>query len=456
MKLKVVLVGAGSQEFGPASIRDVLLSDILFESDLHLVLMDIKADALEGHKTYTEDIAKKLDRTLTISTTTSLDEALVEADYVISAIEIRRHFYWAQDFHIPRKYGYQQIYGENGGPGGLFHALRNFGPTIDIVKAMERHCPDAILLNYTNPLPKLTQLITTTSKIKTIGLCHGVFQGKKQVASLLQMDVNDLEAYASGTNHFTWFESIKDKRTGEDLYPKLKEMEAKANWLHDWDEIALSRLLFRIYGLFPSPGSNHIGEYIRWATPLLASSRLQYFYDPKAGDPWEKREIPPFLYNLNVNPTHVPQYGPLKEAYYYHPEEKDPDEICGSGELAIPIIEGLSFGTHHDLAAINIPNTESYVPGIDSHAVIEIPATVGPDGLKPITMQRLPEGPMALIRTQCSIHTLLVDAYVNKSRDILLQALMLDPMMDNYHNAVPMINEFFEQQKDFLPDMHWS
>ena len=134
MPLKIVLIGAGSQEFGPASIRDVLLSEILARRDIHLVLMDKNATELPGHLRYARDIAARLGRQTHLSATTDLSEALEGADFVISAIEVRRYFYWSQDFHIPRKYGFRQIYGENGGPGGLFHALRNFSPMEEIVR----------------------------------------------------------------------------------------------------------------------------------------------------------------------------------------------------------------------------------------------------------------------------------------------------------------------------------
>ena len=453
--MKITVIGAGSQEFGPATIRDVLLSDVLGSPDIELCLMDIDESSLPGHKKYAESVAEKLNRKTKITVSSNLTEAVSNADYVISAIEIKRYFFWAQDFHIPRKYGFQQIYGENGGPGGLFHALRNYNPTMEIVRAMEQYCPDALLLNYTNPLTKLTQLITTHSNIKTIGLCHGVFQGKKQLAQLLEIPVEKINAKASGLNHFSWFQSIHHSETGEDLYSLLKEKEMQANWLSDWDEIALSRTLYRIYKLYPSPGANHIGEYIRWAGELLASSRLQYFYDPKEKNPWSTGEIPPYLYNLNINPTHLKMYGDLEQAYYPN-EEKDPNEICASGELAIPIIEGLSFNIKHNLGAINIRNNKHWVPGIDEHCVVEIPATVDSKGVHPVLMPKLPEGPLSYLRTLASINTLLVESYHKKSRDILLQALMLDPTTESYPNAVHLINEMFELQGEYLPEMKWD
>jgi alpha-galactosidase len=151
MSLRIVLIGAGSKEFGPATTRDVMLSDILAGRNIHLVLMDINPVELENHQKYAVEIAEKLNRNIIVSHTTSLEKALEGADFVITAIEIKRYYYWSQDFHIPRKYGFKQIYGENGGIGGIFHALRNFGPTHKIVTAMEQICPNAMLLSSTNP-----------------------------------------------------------------------------------------------------------------------------------------------------------------------------------------------------------------------------------------------------------------------------------------------------------------
>ena len=299
MNLKIVLVGAGSREFGPATIRDILLSDALCAEDLEITLMDISDAELPATQQYAEAVAQRLGRRVAITHTTRLDEALPGADFVVTAIEIRRYHYWAQDFHVPRQHGFRQIYGENGGPGSLFHALRNMGPSLEIARAMERQCPEALLLNYTNPLTKLCEALSRFSSVRTVGLCHGVFAGKQQLCKLLDLPYDDLEAYASGLNHITWFQTIKNRQTGEDLYPILRERERQAHWLAEWDEIALSRMLLRIFGLYPSPGTNHIGEYIRWAEDFLGSSLLQFFYDPADGHPWETGRVPTWIYNLD-------------------------------------------------------------------------------------------------------------------------------------------------------------
>lgn len=454
MKLKIVLVGAGSREFGPASLRDILLSDAVCAADLEVVLMDVKATELPAMQQYAERVAEKLRRRVRLWHTTDLDKALEGADFVITAIEIRRYFYWAQDFHVPRQYGFRQIYGENGGPGGLFHALRNMGPMLEVARAMERQCPDAWLLNYTNPLTKLCEALNRLSSIRTVGLCHGVFAGKKQLSRLLEVPVDDLEAYACGLNHCTWFQTIRHRKTGEDLYAGLREREREAHWLAEWDEIALSRILLRTFGLYPSPGTNHIGEYIRWAEEFLGSSLLQFFYDPVDGHPWDTGKVPTWIYNLHENATDIPLFTRRSESKALDMDEPG-EAIKPSGELAIPIIEGLFCGVRQDLAAVNVAN-EGFVPGLPEGSIVEVPATVDQEGLHAWTMAPLPEGILALLGRQTSINKLLVEAFANGSRRTLLQALLLEPTTHSYRSAVAVLDRMCALQESVLPRMTWE
>ncbi len=451
--LRIVLVGAGSREFGPASIRDLLLSDPLCDRDLSLVLVDIDPSGLPRSRAYAETVAERLGRRVAVSATTDLEAALPGARAVILSIEIKRYFHWAQDFHVPRMFGSSQIYGENGGPGGLFHALRNMGPAVELARAMEVRCPEAWLVNYTNPLTKLCEAQSRLSSVRVVGLCHGVFHGMEQMARLLELPVERLDARASGLNHFTWFESVRDRETGEDLYPRLRRREGEAHWLHDWDEIALSRILFRVFGLYPSPGANHIGEYLGWAREFLGSSLLQFFYDPVRGAPWETGETPTWLYNLGENPTDVPVF-PESPLPRVRDERPDTADLAPSGELAVPLLEGVLCGVDTYLDAVNVPN-DGYVPGLPEDAVVEVPARADASGLRPSTMARLPEGILGLLRTQTSINRLLVEAFADGSRGTLLQALLLDPTTDSYRTAVHTIDEMFRLQGEVLPEMEW-
>ena len=448
--IKIVLVGAGSREFGPATIRDICLSDALCTVGIHLMLMDVSPARLPEMQAYAERLAGKLEREIAVKTSTDLREALEGADFVVVAIERNRYFYWAQDFHVPRLFGFNQIYGENGGPGGLFHALRNMPPMVKIAKAMEEYCPDAWLLNYTNPLTKLCEALTRLTSIRTVGLCHGVLHGKQQLARLLDLPAEDIYAQASGLNHITWFQSITRRSTGEDLYPMLHEREREAHALGEWDEIALSRILLRTFGLYPSPGTNHIGEYIRWAPEFLGSSLLQFYYDPAVGHPWETDHVPTWIYNLHRETTQYPLFE--TETKRDGPTDLDSAPVESSGELAIPLIEGLATGQTIHLPAVNVTNNGA-VPGLPDDAIVEIPAHVDRQGVHPTTMPRLPEPILALLRTQCSINALLVEAFQYGSKQKLLQALLLDPATRSYRSAASLIPEMIKLQSDVLPPL---
>ncbi len=457
MTVKLAIIGAGSRSFGPAMIRDIFLSDVLDETGVELALMDIIPEHLPEIVNYAHNVAERLDREADITQGTDLDEALRDADFVITAIEVNRYLYWAQDFHVPRHYGFMQIYGENGGPGGLFHTLRNMGPMLEIAQRMEALCPDAVLLNFTNPESKLCQAITTLTEIETYGLCHGVGMGRDQIAEFLQRPLETLDTAACGLNHFTWFQTIRDRETGEDLYPLLRAREREADPMADWDELALSRTCLRTFGLWPSPGANHIGEYIRWAQEFLASSALQYYYDPVEGHPWETGEIPKFVYALGNHPTDVPLFPEEKAAEPAVAEHKGPGDeapLKASGELAVPIIEALTGSVTREIGAVIVPNNGA-IPGLDDDVAVEVPAVADGDGVHPEQMARLPEPITAMLRTQGSIQKLLVETYTERSRRKLLQALLLDPTAHSYRNAVALINEMCELQQALLPQLEW-
>jgi alpha-galactosidase len=445
--VKIAVVGAGSRSFGPATVRDVLLSGPLAGLGVELALMDIQAEPLRDSERDARAVAARLGHRAEISATTQLAAALRGADYVVAAIEVDRYRYWAQDFHLPRRYGFRQVYGENGGPGGLFHALRNMGPMLEVARTMERLCPGALLLNYANPEHKLCEAVTRLTRVQAVGLCHGVFMGRRQLARILELPAEELDTAACGINHFTWFQRLRHRPTGADLYPRLRQAEREGDWLSDWHEIGLSRVLFRRFGLWPSPGANHIGEYIRWAEEFVASE-LQFFHDPADGEPPPDR-IPEFVYSLGGDvtdrPWRPPPAGPAATA---GPEDRP---LLPSGELAVPIMEGLSCGVRRELEAVNLPNRGA-MPDLPDEMVVEIPAVADGQGLHRRQMEPLPEAIAAMLRLQGSIHKLLVESFAERSREKLLQAILLDPAVDSYRRAVAFMDEMLRTQKDLLPE----
>ena len=453
-KLKIAFIGSGSG-FCVATINDILLDDRLDKIHIDLYLMDVLEEAVDYSETYANKVIKKYNKNINVIGTTSTEKALDGADFVITAIETGRFYYWTMDYHIPRRYGSTQIFGENGGPGGMFHFLRNIKPMHEIALAMERLCPNALLINYTNPEAKLVDAIGRLTKITAVGLCHGIGEGQYMISQLLGIPVEEFDVEACGLNHFGWIQKITCKKTGEDLYPLLKKREREANWLADWDAIALARILLRTYGLLAYPVANHVGEYIRWADAFIAQPNMQFFHDPVSETPWENKKIPTFVYNINH--YHDAPFFPEKEGT----EKEMMDERFSvkpklefSGEYGVPIISAMTFDEKADLLVVNKKN-KGKIPGLPDDMAVELPATVDGKGIHTKQMEPLPDAITSMIATQGVIHKLITEAYIEQSRNKLLQATLLDPTSSSYNSTVAMINELCERQKDILPPMFW-
>lgn len=455
-KLKIVMIGAGSCCFCPVTLSDILLSDPINSLPLEVCLMDIDQKALDVSYAFAQKAVAVSGRTLKLWATTDLDDAVRDADFVVTAIEVDRYHYWSMDFHLPRRYGFRQVYGENGGPGGMFHTLRNLGPTLHIAHRMEALCPDAWLINYTNPEAKLVEAVNKLTKIRAVGVCHGFEMGVDQIAKLLERSPEELDVTGYGLNHFGWMTSIREKSTGKDLYPEFREKEAKSHWLASWDEVALSRMMMRTYGLYPYPGTNHVGEYIAWSDEFLASTKIQYFFDPVKEHPWDTRKPPRFVYDFCSNPTGIPfsEVDKDKEEEYEECFVIGPQGLTRSHEYGIPIIEAIAFNLNRYIPSLNMLN-KGQMPGVMEDMCVEGPCMVDGEGIHPMPVEPLPAAITAMINQQGAIHRLVIEAYTEQSRNKLLQAMLLDPTISNYNNAVALIDEMCERQKEILPQLHW-
>jgi alpha-galactosidase len=453
--LKITIIGAGSVSFCPTTVSDILRNESAKTADLEIALMDINQEALDISYDFCLKLKDKYNPDAKITSTLDLREALTGADFVVTAIEKNRYFYWSQDFHIPRKYGFRQVYGENGGPGGMFHTLRNLGPMLEIAKTMEEVCPDAYLLNYTNPEAKLVEMISKATKIKVVGLCHGEQMGVDQIAGILGMDKAELDTEVCGLNHFGVITRLVHKKTGEDLYPLLREKERLMDKLAHWDEYTLSRIMLRLYGVWMYPGTNHIGEYIAWSDQFLASAQMQYFYDPASEQPWLGKGNEPleFIYSISGRDWEKDMFKNEKKDIFKEAFDSD-NKFAQNHEYGVPIIEAIAFNKPLKVGAVNVVN-KGYAPNLPDGMVVEIPAMIDGEGIHPLKTRKIPAAIAAMIATQGAITELLYEAYVERSRYKLLQTVLLDPTVSTYSNAVHMINEMFEMQKDILPDLKW-
>jgi len=427
--MKIVIIGAGSGSFGGGMIRDVLVCPELRGRDVTLSLVDIDPEALERMAGFAEMLKQQVGADATIEATTDRRAALPNADYVIISVCRHRYPLWEQDFRVPLSYGFRHCLGENGGPGAVFHALRSFELLMPICRDIEELAPDALVLNFTNPEMKVLHAILTLTQVKAAGLCHGIGGAIGLLAQLLERPADSFRVTSAGMNHFYAVLAVEDLESGRDL---IEDAKKKALELGDACGPPLFRQILRIFDTFTFPSEDHIGEYLSFGAEFMGT---RWHYGQEAS------KVP-----LMPEP-------PGKDLVDRFQEPDPPASLLDmSGELCVPIICDIELNRNVFREAVNVLNTGPYIHNLPSTAAVEIPAQVDGDGLHPIEVGDLPEPFAELIRRQCTICELLTEAYRTRRRQLLLQALLLDPCVDGSVAAEEMLDHMLELQADFLPE----
>ena len=213
MNYKIVIIGAGSTNFGLGIVSDFFKSKIL--KGATIVLHDINSETLKNTLQIALSYKEKLGVDYKIEATTSRTEALKDANFCLISIEVGRRFdLWDQDWKTPLQYGIKQVYGENGGPGGLFHAMRQIPAIIKICEDIEKICPDAYIFSYSNPMQRICHALTTRfPDLKIVGLCHEIASMERQLPSLLETTIDNIDYEAGGLNHLSILLNAKFKDT---------------------------------------------------------------------------------------------------------------------------------------------------------------------------------------------------------------------------------------------------
>ncbi|MCJ7583672.1 MAG: hypothetical protein MUO30_02735 [Anaerolineales bacterium] len=455
---KIVVIGAGSSEFAENTFSSLMRSKKLRGSTMALV--DRNPDSLDICRRLADRLNREWDSRMTFTVHTHHREALEGAEFVVSAIEVgAREALWRSDYEIPLKYGVHQPYAENGGPGGFAHAARNVGPLMEIVRDMERACPDAWFINFTNPMIRICDAVNRHSKIKAVGLCHQIFIGYVMVGVALAKDLGytvpegltGMEASvthyalheqvrrqiiplvdirAAGLNHFSWILSIHDKRTGEDLYPLFRkrffELEPKFE--------PLTRRVFEAFDIFPVPGDTHLCEYLPWLTDPVTK-------------PWEKYDIKLYDWDLmaSLRDFRLDRLNEMANGNMTIEGLLDTDS-----EGALEMIENVAgAGNHYHLAA-NLRNV-GQVSNLPLGCTVETPVMVDGDGIHPVHVGALPEPVAELCRRETTVAQLCVDAAVEGSREKALQCLLLDPVISDIEVAKQILDDYLTSYKEYLP-----
>jgi alpha-galactosidase len=435
---KVVLIGAASASFGPRMIADAMLTPEMRGSTLTLV--DIDAQRLDVMAAYARRLNEALDAGVRIEAEVDRARALPGAEFVISSIAVKRDELWKLDHQIPLKHGIKQVLGENGGPGGLSHSLRNIPIVLGIAKDMEKYCPNALLMNFTNPESRNCLAVSRYSSTKFVGLCHGIGMAYNSIGRITGIPADDLEAIAAGLNHFVWVLDIRRKSTKEDVYPLLRA----ADKTYDPSYYPMTRKLMRDFGLYPHPSDDHVGEYIGWAWEYCGTEG----YDFERADYWRAKnwEQVERVARGEAKPPMPQDFSGTAEDQME--EERQP--LTKSGEFAFPIIVSMVDNRHDLIEAVNIPNN-GLIANLPDWAVVEVPAVVGCDGVKGVQVGAMPAGIAALLNTQAHVQDLVVDAAVLGSRQLALQALLADPVVHGAEAAEKTLDELLAVHAPYLP-----
>ena len=445
---RIAFVGAGSTVFARALLRDLFTFP-----DLHgasIVLMDIDPDRLDATERVARRVAEQAKAPARIEATTDRRRALDGADYVVNMIQVGGYRpATVTDFEIPKKYGLRQTIGDTLGIGGIMRALRTIPVMLDIARDMEECCPDALFLNYTNPMAILTWAMARATPIKTVGLCHSVFGTASEIAGWLGLPAAEVDYLCAGINHMAFY--LRLERDGRDLYPDLRRL------LADGKAPAHERVRFEVlrrFGFFVTESSEHFSEYVPWFIKRDRPDLIERFNIPLDEYParcedqiadWDEMRAA----LTSDDPEAVDRYqaarrgklNPMLERRLQATLREDPSRAAElrqlwlaerghrldghSGEYGTLIIHSMETGNPRVVYG-NVSN-HGLIDNLPEGCCVEVPCLVDKNGVQPVHVGPLPPQLTALMQTNVNVQALTVEAALTGKRAHVHHAALLDP-----------------------------
>jgi len=406
---KVTFVGAGSAVFARQIMTDILAVEGLDEGEFALV--DLDPTRLELARVIAERLIALTGKSWSVRASTERQELLPGSDFIVNSIEVAGLANVRPDYDIPLKYGIDQCIGDTIGPGGIFKALRTGPAWLDILRDAERLCPAALVLNYTNPMSILTLAALTGTAMRTVGLCHSVQGTSRQLAGYLEMPYDELDWACAGINHNAWFTALRDRRTGEDLYPALRGRAADAQ-VYEQDPVRFDMMIH--VGAFVTESSGHFSEYVPYyrKRPDLIDRYCRAGYLGESGfyaNNWPRwrAENDARIAEMLAGTREIP--------------------LQRSHEYASTIVEAVTLDRPATIHG-NVRNAASGLITNLPDGCVEVACLVDRNGVQPCQFGALPEQLAALNRAHMAVHALLLDALLERDKEAARHALLLDPL----------------------------
>jgi len=407
---KICLIGAGSTVFAQNILSDVLSNPDLADSEISL--MDIDAERLATSEIMSRRIAATLGLdNLRIASFTDRRAALNGADFVILMMQVGGYKpATVTDFEVPKQFGLRQTIADTLGVGGIFRALRTIPVIFDIARDMRDVCPDALMMNYVNPMAMNSLAMREAfSDIRYVGLCHSVQETSGYLARSLGEDIANIDYLCAGLNHvafFTKFEKRHADGRREDLYPRLRALAASGNY--DPDEAVRWETL-KHFGHFVTESSIHFSEYTPW------------FIKRGREDLLAKYKLPLDEYITRCEEQIAGWHALRRELE----EQGKPIEVCRSNEYASTIIHGMVTGENH-LIYGNVGN-DGLIDNLPRNAAVEVPCHVDRNGIQPVRVGPVPPQLAGIMRMSFNVQELTVQAALTGKREHIYHAAALDP-----------------------------
>lgn len=431
--MKITFLGAGSTVFAKNVLGDILATPAL--QQVEIALYDIDAERLNDSWLMLNNLNANLcqgqARIEKYAGVEQRRQALQGASYVINAIQVGGYDPCTiTDFEIAKKYGLRQTIADTLGIGGIFRALRTIPVMLDFARDMEAVCPDAWLLNYTNPMASLTGAMLQHTGIKTVGLCHSVQVCAETLLKSVDMSMDGVKWQIAGINHMAWLLNIT--RDGEDIYPEIKR---RALALTDKHDDMVRHEIMRVFGYYVTESSEHNAEYMPY---------------------WIKRHYPELIERFNIPLDEYPRRC-IEQIDRWHQQR---DKLTQN--------ENLSHARSHEYASWMIEAMETDVPykiggnvlnhglitNLPSQACVEVPCLVDGQGVTPCYVGDLPPQLAALNRTNINTQLLTIEAAISHKKEHIYHAALLDPHTSaelSIDDTVKLCDELIAAHGDWLP-----
>lgn len=433
---KITFIGAGSFGFTRNLVRDVLTFDRLAASTI--CLMDVNPDRLEYSRRAVQRIVDEGHYPATVETTLDRETALTGANYVIVTILVGATDVWRHDIEIPKKYGVDINVGDTRGVSGIFRALRTIPVMVSIAKDMQRLCPGATMLNYTNPMAMLCRAIQRETDIPITGLCHSVQGTSEMLAKWIGAPYEEIQFTCAGINHMAWY--LTFTWNGKDAYPLIRKAILERPEIYNEEQVRNE--MFLAFDHYVTESSGHNSEYNWWfrKRPDLIEKYCTH------GTGWNPGE---YAYILKHYQQREGDWLQEIEAWLDDPA---PLKLERGHEYAASILNALEGGEPFQFNG-NVSN-QGYVSNLPPDACVEVPVWASRQGLQPLRVGALPPQCAILTNLSAQIEEMAVEAALTGNRRLVYQAIANDPLTAavlSLDEIQKMVDDLFACNRDYLP-----